>query len=128
YFGTLQLPMLVIMPALIITSFVMVFTGVAQSLYSFILQTSAVGLQLPDLGIQNIYLTLLGANMKVYIPLLLSLGMVGFIIKTAYNYSGERPKNIPALLFYFLAYFLLQSIFWVAAVLKEAMRSRKVWT
>ncbi|MFO7794471.1 MAG: glycosyltransferase family 2 protein, partial [Candidatus Nanohaloarchaea archaeon] len=63
YFGTLQLPMLVIMPALIITSFVMVFTGVAQSLYSFILQTSAVGLQLPDLGIQNIYLTLLGANM-----------------------------------------------------------------
>jgi biofilm PGA synthesis N-glycosyltransferase PgaC len=128
YFGTLQLPMLVIMPALIITSFIMVFTGLSQSLYSFILQTSAVGLQLPDLEIQNLYLTLLGMNMKVYVPLVLSLVMVAFIIKTAFNYSGERPKNIPALLFYFFAYFLLQSTFWVAAVLKEATRSRKVWT
>lgn len=128
YFGTLQLPMLVIMPTLVITSFFMVFTGLAQRLYSFILQTSAVGLQLPDLGVQSIYLSLLGMNMKVYIPLLLSLMLVGFIIRTAYRYSGERPKNMAALVFYFFAYFLFQSIFWVAAVLKEAMRSRKVWT
>jgi len=128
YFGTLQLPMLVIMPALIITSFAMVFTGLAQSLYNYYLELSAIGFQIPALMLEDIYLVLLGANMKVYLPLLLSLVLVGFIIKTAYNYSGERPKNIPALLFYFFAYFLLQSIFWVAAVLKEALRSRKVWT
>lgn len=128
YFGTLQLPMLVIMPALIITSFVMVFTGIAQAIYNYYLELSAIGLTLPDLMLQDFYLILLGANMKVYLPLLLSLVLVAFIIKTAYNYAGERPKNMPALLFYFFAYFLLQSVFWVAAVLKEMLRSRKVWT
>ncbi len=128
YFGTVQLPMLVLMPALIVTSFTMVITGLSQSLLDFIIKSSAVGVQLPAFSLSNLYTGILGSNMKVYLPLLLSLMLVAYIIKKAYNYGGERPRNIPALLFYFFAYFLLQSGFWVAAILKEVTRSKKVWT
>jgi len=128
YFGTVQLPMLVIMPALILTSFLMVFTGIMQSLYSYFITWSAVGFQLPELGLDNLYFSLISMNWKVYVPLILSLVIVAFIIKTAYRYAGEKPENIGALMFYFFAYFLLQSGFWVAAVLKEVTRSKKVWT
>ena len=128
YFGTVQLPMLVLMPALIVTSFGMVITGISQSIFNFLVRTSAIGFQIPEFTIESLYLSFLAANVKVYLPLLLSLILVAFIIKKAYNYSGERPKNIPALLFYFFAYFLLQSGFWVAALLKEVTRSKKVWT
>lgn len=128
YFGTVQLPMLVLMPALILISFGMVFTGIFQSLYSYAIQISAVGLQMPEFTLGKLYMTVLSMNWKVYIPLLLSLVLVAYIIAVAYRYSGEKPENLPALLFYFFAYFLFQSGFWVAAVLKEIMRSKKVWT
>ncbi|MFP4229849.1 MAG: glycosyltransferase [Candidatus Nanohaloarchaea archaeon] len=128
YFGTVQLPILVVMPALIVASFGMVFTGLIQSLYSYILTVSAVGLSLPHLGLENLYFTLLSMNWKIYIPLLLSLVLVAYIIAVAYRYSGEKPENVLALLFYFFAYFLFQSGFWIAAVLKELARSKKVWT
>ena len=128
YFGTVQLPMLVLMPALIVTSFVMVITGISQSLFNFLVTASTVGINIPNFSLSNLYTGLLGSNIKVYVPLALSLMLVAYIIKKAYNYSGERPKNLPALLFYFIAYFLLQSGFWVAAILKEVTRSRKVWT
>ena len=128
YFGTIQLPMLVLMPALILTSFLMVFTGIFQSIYSYAITISAVGLQFPEFTFENLYLSILSANWKVYVPLLLSLVLVAYIIKTAYRYSGERPEHVTALLFYFFAYFMLQSGFWVAAVLKELTRSKKVWT
>lgn len=128
YFGMIQLPMLVLMPLLILTSFVMIFTGVFQSIYSYAVTLSAVGFQLPELTLENLYLGLLALNMKVYLPLILSLVLVAYIIAVAYRYSGEKPENIPALLFYFFVYFLFQSGFWIAAVLKEVMRSKKVWT
>lgn len=128
YFGTVQLPMLVIMPALIIISFGMVATGLIQSLYNFYINVSAVGLQLPEFSTDQLYITFLTLNLKIYVPLILSLVLIAYIIKVAYQYSGERPKNIPSLMFYFFAYFLLQSGFWIAAVLKELTRSRKVWT
>ncbi len=128
YFGTLQLPMLVLMPALIVTSFVLVITGILQMSYQFALQVSAVGLWMPELSLESIHIAFLGANMKIYIPLLLSLVLIAYIIKTAYSYSGEKPKNIPALMLYFFTYFLLQSGFWVSALLKEIARSEKVWT
>lgn len=128
YFGMIQLPMLVIMPALILISFAMVFTGVLQSIYNTAIQISATGLQLPAFSLDNLYFAFLSANMKVYIPLFLSLALIAYIIKVAYQYSGEKPQNIPALLVYFFVYFLFQSGFWVAAVLKEVLRTKKVWT
>lgn len=128
YFGTVQLPMLVIMPALILTSFIMVGTGLIQTLYNYVVRASAVGMYMPDFIPNDIYYAFLTINMKVYVPLMLSLVLVAYIINVAYRYSGERPKHVPALLFYFFAYFLLQSGFWVAAVLKELTRSKKVWT
>ena len=128
YFGTFQLPMLVLMPLLILISFSMVVNGVIQGIYNTFIEISATGFQLPVLIPEDIYYTLLTMNIVVYLPLILSLALVAYIIKVAYDYSGERPEHLLALLFYFFAYFLLQSGFWVAAVLKEIVRSKKVWT
>jgi len=128
YFGTVQLPMLVIMPALILTSFLMVGTGITQSLYNYLVQASAVGLHIPSIIPTDFYYAFLTLNLKVYVPLLLSLGLIAYIINVAYSYSGEKPQHLPALLFYFFAYFLLQSGFWMAAVIKEILQTKKVWT
>jgi cellulose synthase/poly-beta-1,6-N-acetylglucosamine synthase-like glycosyltransferase len=128
YFGTFQLPMLIIMPALIVLSFIMVFTGIITSLFNFLITGLAAGFELPAFSFDKLYFGFLSANLKVYIPLILSLVLIAYIIKTAYQYSGERPENIPALLFYFFGYFLLQSVFWIAALLKELTRSKKIWT
>ncbi len=128
YFGTLQLPMLVLMPLLIVTSLGMVSYGISLTLYNVILRLSVTGLYLPELGFSELYVSFLGLNMMIYGPMFLSLLLIAYIISLAYSYSGEKPKYILALVFYFFMYFLLQSVFWVAAVLKEVLRIEKVWT
>jgi len=120
--------MLVIMPLLIVMSLGMVSYGVSLSIYNILLRVSATGFYLPELGAINVYASFLGLNIMVYAPMLLSLVLIAYIISLAYSYSGETPRHRLALLIYFFMYFILQSVFWVAAVLKEVLRIEKVWT
>lgn len=126
WFGKLQLPIHVMTPLLAAASLVMVFAGLGEQLYNGLVSFSAVGFTLPSFEF-NLVRILLGLQMKIYLPLLVALGVSGYVIKQAYNKAGEEVRHPFALAIYYLGYFVLEAVFVSAAILKELFRTKRIW-
>ncbi len=128
WFGVLQLPIQFLMPFIAILGLGMILYGVSEGLFNLLLQWSAVGFVLPDFSSIEPYRAFLGMQWKIFLPLVASIGFTGYIVKRAYNHAGEDIKHPFGLLIYMFGYFAVQASFWVAAILKELFRTKRIWT
>jgi cellulose synthase/poly-beta-1,6-N-acetylglucosamine synthase-like glycosyltransferase len=126
-FGTLQLPIHVITPLLAAASLAMVLFGVFEGLYNFAVSFSAVGWTMPRFSFDLVRM-FLGLQLKIYVPLLIGLGLTAYIIKMAYSEAGEDVRHPGALAIYYLGYFAFEAVFVMAAILKELFRTKRIWT
>lgn len=126
WFGVLQLPLQLVIPAVAVLSIVMISFGLVNSLFSYLVQVSAVGFAIPELAL-NLDRLLLNLQWKILFPLVSSLALGGYVIKTAYNESGKSVNHPLALSVYFFLYFGLQALFWLAAILKELFQTKRIW-
>ncbi|MFB6241377.1 MAG: glycosyltransferase family 2 protein [Candidatus Nanosalina sp.] len=128
WFGVLQLPIQFIMPAIAIIGLGMIFYGVVEGVFNLLVKWSAVGFVLPNFSSFGLYRTFLGMQWKIFLPLVASIGMTGYIVKHAYDHAGEEVKHPFGLVVYIFAYFAVQASFWFAAILKELFRTKRIWT
>lgn len=128
WFARFQLPMHGLMPALAIIGLLMAGYGLGERLYNFIIRTSAVGLVIPSFENLSLLRALLTIQWKIYLPLAISLLATAFIIRSAYEQSGEEVEHYSQLVFYLVGFFAVKGFFWTAAILKEMMQTKRVWT
>lgn len=126
WFGKLQLPIHVMTPLLAAVSLAMVAVGIGEQIYGGLISISAVGFTLPTLEF-GLVRTLLNMQMKIYLPLVVALGVSAYVIKQAYGKAGEEVRHPGALAVYYLGYFALEAVFVVAAILKELFRTKRIW-
>lgn len=127
WFGRLQLPIHMISPLLAAASLVLVIVGLSESVLNMALSASAIGFTLPNLQSLSLSRMLLNFQYKIYIPLILGMLVSGIMIRTAYREGGERVKNPLALGIYFLWFFAFQGFFTLSAILKEMLKTERVW-
>lgn len=127
WFGRVQLPIHILSPVIAIASLLLIATGVVQRLFNFFIQVSAVGLNLPALQSFNLVRFFLNLPVKIYLPLAAGLVVSAYIIRSAYRKAGDSVSHPLALSVYYLAFFALYAFFWIAAVLKEIFRTKRVW-
>jgi len=125
WFGRMQLPLNLLVPVLALIGFTMAVFGWLEAVYEFALTAPITGLELsvePELS------TLLGAQWKVFVPLSANLGLSGALLYSSYSKSDKKAREIPALLFFFFAFFFVKGVFWTAAVIKHAAGAELSWT
>ncbi|MDY6762055.1 MAG: glycosyltransferase [Candidatus Nanohaloarchaea archaeon] len=128
WFGVFQLPVRLIAPMLAVVSLSLVAVGIAKQLYSVLLQLTSVGLVLPTLQGFELGQALLGMQWKVYIPLLLSLVVTAYLLRSAYRKAGDSIQYPGALAAFYFGYYILYGFFWSAAIIKELLHTAKAWT
>ncbi|MFB6175512.1 MAG: glycosyltransferase family 2 protein [Candidatus Nanohalobium sp.] len=128
WFGRFQLPIQLVLPVLSIIGFWLVAIGWFQGLFNLGIQLSTTGLQNPLPQFGKLTRSLLGISVVVYIPLVASLGFSAYELKIAYSESDMKIGNVLSLAFYFFLFFMLKGFFWMAAILKELVGSKKTWT
>jgi len=126
WFGIFQMPVSIIFALTAVAGLGMIIAGIGEMVYNSYITLSSVGFTLPTINL-NLYRLILGLDLKIYIPLLLSLVMVAYVIKQAYKKSGETVDHPIALTIYFLLYFVAKASFWAAAILKEMFRTKRIW-
>lgn len=126
WFGRLQLPIHIMTPLLAAASFAMVIAGVVELAYSAAINFSAVGLTRPSFQL-SLMRTLLNIQWKIYLPLGVALVISAYAIQQAYEKAGEEVRHPVALTAYYLVYFVIEAVFVTAAILKEMLRTERVW-
>ncbi|MFB6209206.1 MAG: glycosyltransferase family 2 protein [Candidatus Nanohaloarchaea archaeon] len=127
WFGRWQLPVHVISPLLASASLVLVIFGFGESIFNMAVSYSAVGFQLPSLEAMSLSRILLGLQFKIYVPLLIGMVISAVMIRTAYRAGGKKVRNPLAVMVYFLWFFAIQGFFTLSAIIKEMLRSKRVW-
>lgn len=128
WFGRFQLPAQLILPIFSIMGFWMVSAGLGGGMRGFLINTWATGFSWPALGSMELYRTVLNVPAVIYIPLIASVSFSAYELKVAYGESDSKFRDLFPLLLYFGTFFMLKGFFWMAAILKELIRSEKVWT
>lgn len=127
WFGLFHMPATTIFALFSILGFFMVLWGLGEQLYNFAITLSTVGLTAPTFEF-NMARILLSLEVKIYFPLFVSLSMMAYIMKKAYEGFGEEVQHPFALALYFFGYFMIKPIFWMSAILKELLRTKRTWT
>ncbi|WP_414836890.1 glycosyltransferase [Candidatus Nanohalococcus occultus] len=127
WFGLFHMPATTMFAGFSILGFVMVLWGLGEQAYNLFITFSSVGFKMPSLEF-SLVRWLLALDMKVYVPLASSLGLTAYIMTKAYQGFGEEVKHPVALAVYFFGYFMIKPVFWISAILKELLRTKRTWT
>lgn len=127
YLGMFQMPLNIFFPFVTIVALGLQLYGIGTLLYDLFLHVAAVGFTLPGLFPDNLYMALLGFNVKVYFPLIAGTLTAFILIRLGYKHLQEDIKRPHALVLFFLIYYTLLGIFWSSAVLQEVTGRRERW-
>ena len=127
WFGRLQLPIHTVSPLIAASSLLLVVVGFSESIFNLAVSASAIGFTLPDLQSMNLVSMVLNVQYKIYVPLFIGMMVSGVMIRTAYREGGEKVENPLALGIYFLWFFAFQGFFTLSAILKEMLKTERVW-
>jgi cellulose synthase/poly-beta-1,6-N-acetylglucosamine synthase-like glycosyltransferase len=127
WFGRLQLPLHTVSPLIAAASLLLVIVGLSESLFNLAVSASAIGFIMPDLQSLNLMSMVLNVQYKIYVPLFIGMIVSGVMIRTAYREGGKKVENPVALGIYFLWFFAFQGFFTLSAILKEMLKTDRVW-
>jgi cellulose synthase/poly-beta-1,6-N-acetylglucosamine synthase-like glycosyltransferase len=127
WFGRLQLPLHTVSPLIAAASLLLVIVGLSESLFNLAVSASAIGFIMPDLQSLNLMSMVLNVQYKIYVPLFIGMIVSGVMIRTAYREGGKKVENPVALGIYFLWFFAFQGFFTLSAILKEMLKTERVW-
>lgn len=127
WFSRFQVPAQFAVALMSVAGLGLIGYGMLQSVYSFVVTVSSVGLSfsVPDF---NLAKTLLSFQWKVYTPLFFGIGVTGVLVSHAYEESNRSLEHKLGLGFYLFAFFFVKAYFWSTAIFKELSRSSKAWT
>lgn len=102
--------------------------NISTSLYEFIVRNILIkGYFLKIFQTAPLRDVLLGQNIKLLLPIVLSSILLIFFVIYAFRYGKEKLESPFYLLAYFLAYPYLISLHWCTAFTKQVLKMRKKW-
>ncbi len=126
--GVFQYPLNIISFVVIILSFALLIYEGSKGAYNLGDRLWVLGMGIFDiLKVPTLTDVLMAVNVKVFFPIVVSLGVGLFIYYLAHRFLKERLKYPAAFLAYLILYPPLRTAHWITAVYKEALRRKRQW-
>lgn len=126
--GLFQLPLILLTIFMIVTGVVVLLYKLTTSLYNHL---SVIWLLKEDYFVilKNIEIgkTILGFNLKFYIPIIIVLLLITYMFQKAYKQAKTNTRYPLVFIFYLLIYPMINTLHWLSALFNEVTKRKKKW-
>ena len=86
-----------------------------------------MGFTVPKIKIVGLWEFILGLDVRVFLPMAITLLIVGIMIYYSYKYGNEKVRSWFIIVIFFLFFYTIINIVWFIAIVKELLRRKTNW-
>ena len=126
--GMFQLPLAILSVLMLFVTFAILGYQIIQKSIMFITDLFILRINFfTTFKLPNIKLMLLNLDIRIWFPVIIIFMLITYMFIRAHKDAGEKWKFIWVYPLYFTYYPYLQMIYWISALFKESVKSKRKW-